>query len=61
MPEKVKEMALSEGYYALSLEVLPEFTGDYVIFSKNSDTDNSFQDTSIYKTSQQFKTINYSK
>ena len=27
MPEKVKEMALSDGYYALSAEVLPEFTG----------------------------------
>jgi iron complex transport system substrate-binding protein len=49
MPEKVKEMALSDGYYALSLEVLPEFAGDYVIFSKNPDTDNSFQETDTYK------------
>ena len=32
MPEKVKEMALNDGYYALSLEVLPEFAGDYVDF-----------------------------
>ena len=38
MPEKVKEMALKDGYYTLSLEVLPEFAGDYVIFSKDSDT-----------------------
>ena len=29
-------MALKDGYYALSLEVLPEFAGDYVIFSKDS-------------------------
>ncbi len=36
MPEKVTEMALKDGYYALSLEVLPEFAGDYVIFSKES-------------------------
>jgi iron complex transport system substrate-binding protein len=49
MPEKVKEMALKDGYYALSLEVLPEFAGDYVIFSKNQDTDNSFQETDTYK------------
>ncbi|WP_400164431.1 ABC transporter substrate-binding protein [Brevibacillus sp. TJ4] len=49
MPEKVKEMALKDGYYALSVEVLPEYMGDYVIFSKNSDADNSFQETDTYK------------
>lgn len=49
MPDKVKEMALKDGYYALSLEVLPEYAGDYVIFSKNPDTDNSFQETDTYK------------
>ncbi|WP_019637488.1 iron-hydroxamate ABC transporter substrate-binding protein [Paenibacillus fonticola] len=49
MPEKVKEMALKDGYYALSLEVLPEYAGDYLIFSKNPDTDNSFQETDTYK------------
>ncbi|MBS4189939.1 ABC transporter substrate-binding protein [Bacillus sp. FJAT-49705] len=49
MPEKVKEMALKDGYYAISLEVLPEFAGDYVILSKNKDTDNSFQETDTYK------------
>ncbi|MDZ5471458.1 iron-hydroxamate ABC transporter substrate-binding protein [Bacillus sp. 31A1R] len=49
MPEKVKEMALKDGFYALSLEVLPEFAGDYLIFSKNADTDTSFQETDTYK------------
>lgn len=49
MPEKVKEMALKDGYYALSLEALPEFAGDYLIFSKNQDTDNSFQETETFK------------
>ncbi|NOV02668.1 iron-hydroxamate ABC transporter substrate-binding protein [Paenibacillus planticolens] len=49
MPTKVKEMALKEGYYALSTEVLPQFMGDYVIFSKNPDADNSFQQTETYK------------
>lgn len=49
MPEKVKEMALEPGYYALSPEVLPEFAGDYMVISKNPDTDNSFQETETYK------------
>ncbi|WP_313894219.1 iron-hydroxamate ABC transporter substrate-binding protein [Psychrobacillus sp.] len=49
MPEKVKEMALDAGYYALSLEVLPEFAGDYIVFSKTADQDNSFQETDVYK------------
>lgn len=49
MPEKVKETALKDGWYALSLEVLPEYAGDYVIFSKDSDTDNSFLETDTYK------------
>ncbi len=49
MPEKVKEEALEQGYYALSPEVLPEFAGDYLIFSKNADADNSFQETETYK------------
>ncbi len=49
MPEKVKEMALTDGFYALSQEVLPEYMGDYVIFSKDSEQDNSFQETDLYQ------------
>lgn len=49
MPDKVKETALKAGYYALSLEVLPAYAGDYVIFSKNKDADNAFQQTDAYK------------
>lgn len=49
MPQKVKETALKDGYYAVSLEVLPQFAGDYLIVSKNKDTDNSFQETETYK------------
>lgn len=49
MPEKVKEMTSKDGYYALSAEVLPEYAGDYVIFSKNSEADNTFQETETYK------------
>lgn len=49
MPEKVKEMALKEGYYALSPEVLPEYAGDYIILSSDG-ADNSFKETETYKT-----------
>nr|WP_309101056.1 iron-hydroxamate ABC transporter substrate-binding protein [Fredinandcohnia onubensis] len=49
MPEKVKEMALEAGYYSLSLEVLPEFVGDYLIVSKAEDTETSFMDSETYK------------
>lgn len=49
MPEKVKEHALKEGYHALSLEVLPEFAGDYMILSKDGSADLSFQDTETYR------------
>lgn len=49
MPEKVKESALKSGYYTLSAEVLPEYAGDYIILSKYSDADTSFQETNTYK------------
>ncbi|KZM56253.1 MAG: ABC transporter substrate-binding protein [Bacillaceae bacterium] len=49
MPKKVEEKALKQGYYALSTEVLPDFAGDYLIVSKYSDADNSFQETDTYK------------
>ncbi|WP_214805755.1 MULTISPECIES: iron-hydroxamate ABC transporter substrate-binding protein [unclassified Exiguobacterium] len=49
MPEKVTEMALKDGYYALSPEVLPEYAGDYLIFSKTAEADNSFTETDTYK------------
>ncbi|WP_019908634.1 iron-hydroxamate ABC transporter substrate-binding protein [Paenibacillus sp. HW567] len=49
MPEKVKEGTKTDGYVALSTEVLKDYMGDYIIFSKNADEDNSFQNTEIYK------------
>lgn len=49
MPEKVTKMALKDGYYALSPEVLPEYAGDYLIFSKTAEADNSFTETDTYK------------
>lgn len=49
MPQKVEEGTKTEGYLALSTEVLNDYLGDYVIFSKDADEDNSFQDTQVYK------------
>lgn len=49
MPEKVEELALESGIYTFSSEVLSEFAGDYVIFSKNPDVDNSFTETDVWK------------
>lgn len=49
MPEKVKEVVLESGYYTLSTEVIPEYAGDYIILSKYSDADTSFQETEAYK------------
>ncbi|HZG87499.1 iron-hydroxamate ABC transporter substrate-binding protein [Paenibacillus sp.] len=50
MPEKVKEAALAAGWYALSLEALPDFAGDYLIVSKYAQADNSFMETETYRT-----------
>ncbi|WP_084243521.1 iron-hydroxamate ABC transporter substrate-binding protein [Planomicrobium okeanokoites] len=55
MPAKVEEMALKDGYYALSQEVLPDYMGDYVVFSKDSEQDNSFQETDVYKNTEAVK------
>lgn len=49
MPEKVKEMALADGFYALSVEVLDDYAGDYMVVSKTEETEGSFQDTETYK------------
>jgi len=49
MPDKVTKMALKDGYYALSPEVLPEYAGDYLVFSKSAEADNSFTKTDTFK------------
>ncbi|CAH1215399.1 iron-hydroxamate ABC transporter substrate-binding protein [Paenibacillus sp. JJ-223] len=49
MPEKVKEATKTDGFFAVSTEVLKDYMGDYVIFSKNTDEDNTFQTTETYK------------
>lgn len=49
LPKNVEEATKADGYLALSTEVMGDYMGDYVIFSKNNDEDNSFQDTETYK------------
>lgn len=49
MPEKVEEMALESGIYTFSAEVIHEFAGDYIVLSKNPDSDSSFLDTDTWK------------
>ena len=48
MTEKVAEMALADGYYALSVEVLPQYAGDFIVLS-NDGSDNSFKETDTFK------------
>jgi len=48
-PDKVSEATKKDGYFAVSQEVLGDYFGDYVIFSKNAEEDNSFQNTEMYK------------
>ncbi|WP_438445707.1 iron-hydroxamate ABC transporter substrate-binding protein [Gorillibacterium sp. sgz5001074] len=49
MPQKVVDAALKPGYHALSIEALPEFAGDYIVFSKNPDGNSSFLNTDTWK------------
>ncbi|WP_306974187.1 iron-hydroxamate ABC transporter substrate-binding protein [Alkalibacillus salilacus] len=49
MPEKVEEMAIEDGFYALSFEALPEYAGDYIIYSKKNDLDTSFEQTETFQ------------
>ncbi|MBB3113940.1 iron complex transport system substrate-binding protein [Paenibacillus phyllosphaerae] len=49
MPEKLKELITETGYSTISAEVLPEYAGDFIVISKYSTADNSFQETETYK------------
>lgn len=49
MPEKVKEAVSAEGYYALSLEVLPEYMGDFVAVSRRLDANSEIMESEVWK------------
>lgn len=48
MPKNVVEKVSKDGYYSISPEVLDQYAGDFIIFSKNPDADNSFQQSKTY-------------
>ncbi|RKD24524.1 ABC transporter substrate-binding protein [Ammoniphilus oxalaticus] len=49
MPDSVKKDALGSGYYTLSQEVLPEYAGDYIVLSRDLDSEASFMDSEIWQ------------
>lgn len=49
MPDKVKEAVAAEGYYSLSLEVLPEYMGDFVAVSRRLDASSEIMDSAVWK------------
>lgn len=49
MPEKVTEATAETGYASVSIEVLPQYVGDYLIFSQNTEGDLSFMETDVWK------------
>ncbi len=49
MPDKIKEAVKADGYYSLSLEVLPEYTGDFIALSRKLDASNEIVDSAVWK------------
>jgi ABC-type Fe3+-hydroxamate transport system, periplasmic component len=49
MPEKVAKDAQGPGYYTLSQELLPDYSGDWVVLSRSSANDNAFMNTETWK------------
>ncbi|OWA37970.1 ABC transporter substrate-binding protein [Saccharibacillus sp. O16] len=49
MPDKVKQAVAKDGYYSLSLEVLPEYMGDFVAVSRKMDAANEIMDSEVWK------------
>ncbi|MDX8046470.1 iron-hydroxamate ABC transporter substrate-binding protein [Gracilibacillus sp. S3-1-1] len=48
MSEKVQEDALEDGYHTLSLEVLPEYAGDFIVISKKASEENEFMQSDTW-------------
>lgn len=49
MPQAVKDVAMKDGYYAISAEVVPKYSADLMIFSKFKGADTSFLKTKTYQ------------
>lgn len=48
MPDKTRQDTAEAGYYSLSLEVLPEYMGDFIAVSRRLDTDNEIMSSEIW-------------
>ncbi len=49
MTDKVKQDALAPGYYTISLELLPEYAGDFIVLSRKQSGENSFMQSEVWK------------
>ena len=49
MPKQVQDVALEPGYFAISQEVLGDYTGDYLVLSLTEEQDTSFMDAAWFK------------
>ena len=49
MPEKARTDTLDAGYYNLSLEVIPDYAGDFIILSRPAASETSYMDTEVWK------------
>ncbi|WP_020618194.1 iron-hydroxamate ABC transporter substrate-binding protein [Paenibacillus daejeonensis] len=49
MPEKARTDTLDVGYYNLSLEVIPDYAGDFIILSRPAASETSYMDTEVWK------------
>lgn len=48
MPEKVKEVALTDGYYSISSEVIGEYSADLMIFAYFAGSNMAFKETETW-------------
>ncbi len=49
MPSKVREATGTDGYFAISSEVIPEYAGDFIILSRFDGAETSFMQTDTWK------------
>ncbi|MFF2090655.1 iron-hydroxamate ABC transporter substrate-binding protein [Paenibacillus sp. NPDC058174] len=49
MTDIVKQNALAPGYYTISLELLPEYAGDFIVLSRKQSAENSFMQSEVWK------------
>ncbi len=49
MPEAVKEVALTDGYYSISAEVIPKYQADLMVFAYFNGSNLAFMETETWK------------